>query len=150
MCYCLFKFLSELRECFQAGWEPLWLCSLTVHNGLIYSGSWDKTLKVWNLWDLECLESIKAHDDAINGLVACRREIVYSAFADGNIKARGMEKEREGGKFKKSNKISHRLKEVLEGHKDVSLNSVVVSDDEKRVYSDGDVMGWEFSESSDA
>ncbi|XLU93125.1 hypothetical protein S245_007477 [Arachis hypogaea] len=124
---------------------------LTVHNGLIYSGSWDKTLKVWNLSDLKCLESIKAHDDAINGLVACRRGIVYSASADGKIKAWGMEREREGGKFKKSNKNSHCLKGVLEGHKDVSLNSVVVSDDGKWVYgggSDGYVMGWECSESS--
>ncbi|KAF3947089.1 hypothetical protein CMV_026730, partial [Castanea mollissima] len=35
-----------------------------------YLWSWDKTLKVWRLSDLKCLESIKAHDDAINGLVA--------------------------------------------------------------------------------
>ena len=113
---------------------------LTVHNGLIYSGSWDKTLKVWRLSDLKCLESIKAHDDAINGLVACRG-IVYSASADGKIKA--WEKE---GKVKNS----HSLKGVLEGHRDVSLNSVIVSDDGKWVYgggSDGFVMGWETFES---
>ncbi|BAT91256.1 hypothetical protein VIGAN_06257200 [Vigna angularis var. angularis] len=61
---------------------------LTVYNGLIYSGSWDKTLKVWKLSDLKCLESIKAHDDAINGLVACKG-VVYSASADGKIKAWG-------------------------------------------------------------
>ncbi|KAE8695488.1 Restriction endonuclease, type II-like superfamily protein, putative isoform 1 [Hibiscus syriacus] len=79
---------------------------LTVYNGLIYSGSWDKTLKVWRISDLKCLESIKAHDDAINSLVAW----------------------------------------ILEGHKDVSLNSIVVSEDGKWVYgggSDGFVMGWE-------
>ncbi|KAJ6392847.1 hypothetical protein OIU77_022348 [Salix suchowensis] len=79
---------------------------LTVYNGLVYSGSWDKTLKVWRISDLKCLESIKAHDDAINGLG------------------------------------------ILEGHKDVSLNSVIVSDDGKWVYgggSDGFVLGWEGS-----
>ncbi|XP_015881927.3 protein JINGUBANG [Ziziphus jujuba] len=107
---------------------------LTVSNGLIYSGSWDKTLKVWRISDLKCLESIKAHDDAINGLVACKG-IVYSASADGKIKAWG-----------KDGKISHSLKGILEGHKDVSFNSVIVSEDSKWVYgggSDGFVMGWE-------
>ncbi|XP_012572846.1 protein JINGUBANG [Cicer arietinum] len=101
-----------------------------------YLGSWDKTLKVWNVCDLKCLESIKAHDDAINGLVACKG-IVYSASADGKIKAWG--KGKEG---------LHCLKGVLEGHKDVSINSVVVSDDGNWVYggsSDGYVMGYEKS-----
>lgn len=112
---------------------------LTVHNGLIYSGSWDKTLKVWRLSDLKCLESIKAHDDAINGLVATKG-IVYSASADGKIKAWG-----------KEGKSSHALKGILEGHKDVSLNTVIVSDDGRWIYgggSDGFVMGWEGSGNS--
>ncbi|RZB73696.1 protein JINGUBANG-like [Glycine soja] len=108
---------------------------LTVYSGLIYSGSWDKTLKVWKLSDLKCLESIKAHDDAINGLVACKG-VVYSASADGKIKAWG----------RKDGKGGHALKVILEGHKDVSFNAVVVSEDGKWVYgggSDGFVMGWE-------
>ncbi|KAK4285427.1 hypothetical protein QN277_002126 [Acacia crassicarpa] len=108
---------------------------LTVCNGLIYSGSWDKTLKVWRLSDLKCLESIKAHDDAINGLVSCK-EVVYSASADGKIKAWTQGKE----------KKKHCSKGILEGHKDVSFNSVVVSDDGKWVYgggSDGYIIGWE-------
>ncbi|XP_030493439.2 protein JINGUBANG [Cannabis sativa] len=107
---------------------------LAICNGLIYSGSWDKTLKVWRVSDLKCLESIKAHDDAINGVVA-GKGIVYSASADGKIKAWG--KETSG----------HCLKGVLEGHnKDVSVNSVVVSEDGKWIYSggsDGYLMGWE-------
>ncbi|KAK4841856.1 hypothetical protein QYF36_011587 [Acer negundo] len=111
---------------------------LAVSGGLIYSGSWDKTLKVWRVSDLKCLESIKAHDDAINGLVASRG-IVYSASADGKIKAWS----------KETNRSSHHsLKGILEGHKDVSLNSVVVSEDGRWVYgggSDGFVMGWEGS-----
>ncbi|GLT89269.1 hypothetical protein SLE2022_072580 [Rubroshorea leprosula] len=107
---------------------------LTFYNGLIYSGSWDKTLKVWRISDLKCLESIKAHDDAVNGVVACRG-VVYSASADGKIKAWG-----------KEGKTNHSLKGILEGHKDVSLNSVIISEDGRWVYgggSDGFVMGWE-------
>ncbi|KAH7557223.1 hypothetical protein ACOSP7_026736 [Xanthoceras sorbifolium] len=45
--------------------------------------------------------------------------MVYSASADGKIKAWG----REGSR------TSHAVKGILEGHKDVSLNSVVVSED---------------------
>ncbi|KAF9595089.1 hypothetical protein IFM89_036978 [Coptis chinensis] len=108
---------------------------LAVYNGLIYSGSWDKTLKVWRVSDLKCLESIKAHDDAINGLVA-HKGLVYSASADGKIKV-----------WNKGVKGTHCLKGVLVGHKDVSLNSVIICEDERlTVYgggSDGCVMGWE-------
>ncbi|WJX43671.1 hypothetical protein P8452_30738 [Trifolium repens] len=96
--------------------------------------SWDKTLKVWSVSDLKCLESIKAHDDAINGLVACKG-IVYSASADGKIKA-----------WRKDSKNLHSLKGILKGHNDVSFNSVVVLDDGKWVYgggSDGYVICYE-------
>uniref|UniRef100_A0A6J1CXU2 Protein JINGUBANG n=1 Tax=Momordica charantia TaxID=3673 RepID=A0A6J1CXU2_MOMCH len=117
---------------------------LAVHNGLIYSGSWDKTLKVWRVSDLKCLESIKAHDDAINGVVACKG-VVYSASADGKIKAWGRRKE-EKKEEEEGRGYSHSLLGILEGHKDVSVNSVVVSEDGKWVYggnSDGFIMGWE-------
>ncbi|CAH8308635.1 unnamed protein product [Eruca vesicaria subsp. sativa] len=109
---------------------------LAVHAGIIYSGSWDKTLKVWRLSDLKCLESIKAHDDAINGVVAGEGR-VYSASADGKIKIWGKET---------SHSCSHVLKATLERRGEVSVNAVVVSGDGKWVYgggSDGFVMGWE-------
>ncbi|KAJ0245591.1 hypothetical protein HA466_0180380 [Hirschfeldia incana] len=120
---------------------------LAVHAGIIYSGSWDKTLKVWRLSDLKCLESIKAHDDAINGLFAGEGR-VYSASADGKIKIWGKEK---GSSLSShsSSSCSHVLKATLEGRADVSVNSVVVSGDGKWVYgggSDGFVMGWEKKE----
>ncbi|KAL9677336.1 hypothetical protein QQ045_005564 [Rhodiola kirilowii] len=110
------------------------ISSLAVYKGLIYSGSWDKTMKVWRLSDLKCLESIKAHDDAINALVVCKG-IVYSSSADGKIKAWGRDKN-----------SRHVLKGILECHKDVSFNSVVVSDNGRMVFgggSDGFVIGWE-------
>ncbi|KAK4414516.1 protein JINGUBANG [Sesamum alatum] len=108
---------------------------LAVSNGLIYSGSWDKTLKVWRTSDFKCLESIKAHDDAINSLVSSNG-IVYSASADGRIKAWAKDD---------ATSKTHSLKGILEGHKDISLNAVVVTQDGSLVYgggSDGYVMGW--------
>ncbi|CAL1394532.1 unnamed protein product [Linum trigynum] len=123
---------------------------LAVHSGFIYSGSWDKTLKVWRVSDLKCLESIKAHDDAINGLAAYKG-MVYSASADGKIKAWGMGSSgrtvtNSNNPLSSSSPPTHSLKGILEGHKDVSFNSVIVSEDGKWVYgggSDGFVMGWE-------
>ncbi|KAK9052516.1 hypothetical protein SSX86_029145 [Deinandra increscens subsp. villosa] len=129
---------------------------LSVSNGLIYSGSWDKTLKVWRISDLKCLESIKAHDDAINSLVAVNRGIggiVYSASADGKIKAWGRRSSSSSSNKTEEESSSHLLKGILEGHKDVSMNSVVVSDGGSVVYgggSDGYVMGWLGSEDLDS
>lgn len=44
--------------------------ALSKDGGLIYSGSWDRTFKVWRTSDYKCLESVwNAHDDAINAIV---------------------------------------------------------------------------------
>ncbi|KAL7604084.1 hypothetical protein Lser_V15G15579 [Lactuca serriola] len=107
---------------------------LAVQDNLIYSGSWDRTLKVWRVSDFKCLESIKAHNDAINALTTSKG-MVFSASADGKIKAWGR-LESEGPHF---------LMAILEGHKDISMNSVIVSGDGTVVYgggSDGYVIGW--------
>ncbi|KAH0991770.1 hypothetical protein GBA52_003253 [Prunus armeniaca] len=42
---------------------------IAVNNGLIYSVSWDKSLKIWRETDLRCVESVKAHEDAVNAVV---------------------------------------------------------------------------------
>ncbi|CAD6263796.1 unnamed protein product [Miscanthus lutarioriparius] len=59
----------------------------TVHNtALLYSGSWDRTLKDWRIADLKCLEYIRAHDDAVNA-VAAGAGVVYSGSANRRVKA---------------------------------------------------------------
>ncbi|KDP46192.1 hypothetical protein JCGZ_10032 [Jatropha curcas] len=60
--------------------------SLNEDQGLFYSGSWDKTLKVWRLSDYKCLESINAHDDAINSVVTGFDSLVFTGSADGTVK----------------------------------------------------------------
>ena len=61
--------------------------SVDVGQGLLYSGSWDKTLKVWRISDSKCLESIQAHDDAINSVVVGMDGLVFTGSADGTVKA---------------------------------------------------------------
>ncbi|KAA8536145.1 hypothetical protein F0562_028623 [Nyssa sinensis] len=61
--------------------------SLDEDQGLLYSGSWDKTLKVWRISDSKCLESINAHDDAVNSVGAGFEGLVFTGSADGSVKA---------------------------------------------------------------
>ncbi|KAL6494755.1 hypothetical protein OROGR_031555 [Orobanche gracilis] len=61
--------------------------SIDPDQGLLYSGSWDTTFKVWRISDSKCLESIKAHADAVNSLVVGFDGLVFTGSADGAVKA---------------------------------------------------------------
>ncbi|KAK9047816.1 hypothetical protein SSX86_033222 [Deinandra increscens subsp. villosa] len=60
--------------------------NLSEDHSLLYSASWDKTIKVWNVSNFKCLESIPAHDDAVNTVVAGFDGFVFSGSADGAVK----------------------------------------------------------------
>ena len=60
--------------------------SLTEDHSLIYSASWDKTFKVWRTSNFKCLESVTAHDDAVNALVVGLDGMVFTGSADGTVK----------------------------------------------------------------
>ncbi|CAM9002225.1 unnamed protein product [Rhodiola kirilowii] len=60
--------------------------SLNDRLGLLYSASWDRTFKVWRIADSKCLESVSAHDDAVNSVVASLDAIVFTGSADGSVK----------------------------------------------------------------
>ncbi|XP_078159007.1 protein JINGUBANG-like [Carex rostrata] len=109
---------------------------LAVHRDVVYSGSWDRTLKVWRMSDLRCLESIRAHDDAINA-IAVHDGIVYTASADGKIKAWGKINEM---------KNSHCLMNTLVARNNMSWNAVATCVGTGIVYaagSDGHVAAWQ-------
>lgn len=57
--------------------------TLNEDDGLLYSASWDRTIKVWRMSDSKCLESISSHDDAVNVVVASVDGLVLSGSADG-------------------------------------------------------------------
>ncbi|PON56970.1 Coatomer beta subunit [Parasponia andersonii] len=60
--------------------------SLNEEQGILYSGSWDKTLKVWRIATSKCLESITAHEDAVNSVVSGFDSLVFTGSADGTVK----------------------------------------------------------------
>ncbi|KAK6923736.1 WD40 repeat [Dillenia turbinata] len=59
---------------------------LSEDKTLLYSASWDKTFKVWRVSDFKCLESISAHDDAVNAVVSGFDGLVFTGSADGTVK----------------------------------------------------------------
>ncbi|CAN4085935.1 unnamed protein product [Withania somnifera] len=126
--------------------QQLWIqhadtvSGLAVNDGLMYSVSWDKTLKIWKMSDFSCLESVLGHADAINAIVVSQDGVVYTASADGEIKVWQREK---------NNK--HRLVTTLRKHKS-SVNALALHKDETILFSGGcdeKILVWEREECAD-
>ncbi|XP_057548089.1 protein JINGUBANG-like [Amaranthus tricolor] len=118
--------------------------SLNEEFGLLYSGSWDKTIKVWRISDGKCLESFEAHEDAINSIVVGFDGLVFSGSADGSVKV--WRRELDGKEVK-----HFHMKTLLT--QDNAVTALAVAEDEKEngwvLYagsSDGLVNFWERDE----
>ncbi|KAJ7559419.1 hypothetical protein O6H91_04G084200 [Diphasiastrum complanatum] len=110
----------------------------TGHNDLLYTGSWDRSVKVWKISSLKCLESFKAHDDAVNAIIISKSGHVYTGSADAKVK------------IWERNSKKHMLFSVLEGHSS-SVNALAISPDESLLYSassDRRILIWEREESA--
>ncbi|KAL9244171.1 hypothetical protein vseg_017975 [Gypsophila vaccaria] len=110
--------LPTLKDIFKASIKPsnyvevkrhrssLWIkhsdaiscLSLCDEHGLLYSASWDRTFKVWRISDSKCLESVPAHEDAVNSVVATSGGIVFTGSADGTVKVWQREMQGKGSK----------------------------------------------------
>ncbi|RLN43357.1 vegetative incompatibility protein HET-E-1 [Panicum miliaceum] len=115
--------------------------SLDEPAGLLYSGSWDRTFKVWRVSDSRCLESVPAHDDAVNTVAAAGFDgLVLTGSADGTVKVWRREQPAPGS----GDRTRHVLERVLrEG--DGAVTAVAVCPEARAVYvgsSDGLVACW--------
>ncbi|XP_059643922.1 protein JINGUBANG-like [Cornus florida] len=63
-------------------------CMAYYHaEGLLYTGSWDRTVKAWRLSDNRCVDSFLAHEDNVNGLVVNQDDgCVFTCSSDGSVK----------------------------------------------------------------
>ncbi|KAL4034240.1 hypothetical protein IC575_007372 [Cucumis melo] len=114
------------------------LC-LSEDKTLLYSSSWDKTLKVWRISDSKCLESLTVHDDAVNAVVATSDGLVITGSADGTAKVWRRQHEEENDATK------HILDQTLL-KQDSAVTAVAVNAAGTVVYcgsSDGLVNFWE-------
>ncbi|KAH7517905.1 hypothetical protein FEM48_Zijuj09G0113600 [Ziziphus jujuba var. spinosa] len=111
--------------------------SLNIEQGLLYSGSWDKTLKVWRIATSKCLESITAHDDAVNSIVSGFDSFVFTGSADGTVKVWRRELQGKGTK--------HFLVQILLKQEN-AVTALAVNPESAVLYcgsSDGLVNFWE-------
>ncbi|PIN23079.1 G protein beta subunit-like protein [Handroanthus impetiginosus] len=108
--------------------------------GLMYSVSWDKSLKIWQLssdYNIRCLESIKAHTDAVNAVAVNPVDMtIYTGSADGHIKA---------WRSSSDNRKKHKLLTTLAKH-DSSVNALALNKDRSVLFSGGGdklILVWE-------
>lgn len=112
------------------------LC-LSEDKTLLYSASWDRTLKVWRVDSCKCIESIHAHDDAVNSVVASVQGLVFTGAADGTVKVWQKEVQGKGTK--------HALVQSLL-EQESAVTALAVNSSGSIVYcgsSDGIVNFWE-------
>ncbi|KAL4335011.1 hypothetical protein GQ457_07G025940 [Hibiscus cannabinus] len=148
--------LPSLKEVLKSSFKPsnyvevkhkrsLWIkhvdavscLSLNEEQGLLYSSSWDRTFKVWRISDSKCLESIHAHDDAVNSVVSTLSGMVFTGSADGTVKLWKREQQRKGAK--------HMLAQTLL-KQDCAVTALAINTKGSVLYSgssDGVVNFWE-------
>lgn len=108
---------------------------LAVYNNIIYSVSWDKSMKIWRASDLRCLESVKAHEDAVNAVVVSKDGTVYTGSADKRIRVWS----------KPGGEKTHVLIATLEKHKS-AINALALNEEGSVLFSgacDRSILVWE-------
>ncbi|KAG6686371.1 hypothetical protein I3842_11G013900 [Carya illinoinensis] len=115
---------------------------LVVNEDLMYSASWDKSFKIWNISENRCLESVKAHEDAVNAIAVSGNGTVYTASADGCIRV-----------WERDDTLrKHALVRTLEKHRS-SVNALVVNGDGRVLFSGGSdlsIFVWEKKNNNNA
>lgn len=113
---------------------------LSVSDGFICSVSWDKCFKIWRASDLRCLESVKAHQDAVNAVAISGNGIIYTGSADCRIKVWA----------KASGEKRHTVIATLEKHKS-AVNALALTGDGSILFSgacDRSILVWEREDSA--
>lgn len=65
---------------------PISSLAINVSEDILYSSSLDKTVKVWRISDLKCLETIQAHTEPINAITVGDDGVLYTASDDATVR----------------------------------------------------------------
>lgn len=60
--------------------------AINAAGDLLYSASVDTTVKVWRISNLKCIETIRAHTEAVNAIVVGEDGVFYTASDDATVK----------------------------------------------------------------
>lgn len=121
---------------------------------LLFSVSWDKTLKVWALPSLRCLQSLPAHDDAVNAVAAAPDGTVYTASADKRVRVwaprPAPDDKARRARGSKKHRPAYHLVATLSRHT-AAVNALAVGCGGQALYSGGNdrsIMVWEREDSA--
>ncbi|KAI3892247.1 hypothetical protein MKW92_046404 [Papaver armeniacum] len=133
------SFLPFRRTSSQQGHKDYISCIAYYHSeGILYTGSWDKTVKAWNVSDKKCIDSFVAHEDNINSILVNQEDgCLFTSSSDGCVKI-----------WRKSfGENSHNLKTTL-NIQNSPVNTLALSSSPNSFYlysgsSDGSINFWE-------
>ncbi|CAN6246159.1 unnamed protein product [Urochloa humidicola] len=115
--------------------------AVSPDGALLYSASWDRSLKAWRLPGFRCAESLAgAHDDAVNAVAVSPDGHVYTGSADKKIKAWRREPDP-----RRRRSTKHVLVQTMERHRS-AVNALALGLDGRVLYSgacDRSVVVWE-------
>lgn len=57
-----------------------------LHNNQLFSGSSDKTIKIWSLDTLECVQTLPGHTDGVNVVIPMGNDKIVSGSNDNTAK----------------------------------------------------------------
>ncbi|KAF7814245.1 protein JINGUBANG-like [Senna tora] len=60
--------------------------AINTAEDIIYTASVDKTVKVWRISDLKCIETFKAHPEPINAIIVADDGVIYTASDDATVR----------------------------------------------------------------
>lgn len=65
---------------------PITSLAINISDDVLYSSSVDKSVKIWRISDFKCIETIQAHTEPINSIIAADDGLLYTASDDATIK----------------------------------------------------------------
>ncbi|XP_041017354.1 protein JINGUBANG-like isoform X1 [Juglans microcarpa x Juglans regia] len=65
---------------------PITALAISASDDILYSASLDKTVKVWRISDLKCIETIQAHPEPINAIAVADDGVLFTASDDATVK----------------------------------------------------------------
>lgn len=132
----------EVRRHHSALWikhtDAISSLAYNEERGALYSGSWDKTVKMWRMRDWKCVESIVAHDDAVSSVAVAEDGLLFTGSADSTVKV--------WTPILEKAKARHVLTQILTVQQSAAVNALGLSTDGSILYSgsaDGAVHVWE-------
>ncbi|XP_023528679.1 protein JINGUBANG-like [Cucurbita pepo subsp. pepo] len=65
---------------------PITSLAINISDDVLYSSSLDKSVKIWRISDFKCVETIQAHSEPINAIIAADDGLLYTASDDATVR----------------------------------------------------------------